>query len=63
MPRYDFACNKCDHRFERVCPFSEIEDTECPNCGSSKVKKVIKNPQYVKTYGRGYHHKDTGDWS
>jgi len=39
MPIYEFACNKCGHRFEIKLSFNDKEP-KCPQCGGS-VKKII----------------------
>ncbi len=37
MPIYEFKCAGCDKGFEKIVKVEETPD--CPNCGSSKVKK------------------------
>jgi putative FmdB family regulatory protein len=32
MPRYDFVCLKCDHRFEIVATIHESRPNKCPKC-------------------------------
>ena len=39
MPLYEFACNKCDHRFEKRRSFeSALEPENCPECGAEARK-------------------------
>lgn len=40
MPRYDYKCPKCDHRFEAHHSFSE-DAPPCPQCGYIGVQRVI----------------------
>jgi putative FmdB family regulatory protein len=42
MPIYEYRCEKCGERFEKlVRGFSGQESLECPRCGSSDVRKAV----------------------
>ncbi len=39
MPIYEFECNRCKRRFERLMKIGE-EAPVCPACGARQVRKV-----------------------
>jgi len=42
MPIYEYVCNKCNETFSLLQPTGKAgNDTVCPGCGSSDVKKKI----------------------
>lgn len=41
MVKYDFKCNNCDHIFEIESSYGKEVKPKCPECRSSKVRKVI----------------------
>ena len=60
MPLYEYACDHCGHRFEKIQKFSDpLEDT-CPKCGGH-VHKLMSSPAiqfkgsgfYITDYARG----------
>lgn len=40
MPRYDYKCPNCDHRFEARHGFDDPAPN-CPNCDHIEVQRVI----------------------
>ncbi|MDP2055418.1 MAG: zinc ribbon domain-containing protein [Acidobacteriota bacterium] len=60
MPLYEYQCESCSHRFERIQKFSDPPVDTCPQC-SGKVRKLISSPAiqfkgsgfYLTDYGRG----------
>lgn len=52
MPLYKFKCSTCNHEFETIVKFSEVEAVLCPepNCGGKTEKQpgVIKHLAYSK---------------
>ena len=55
MPLYEFECQKCHHRFERIQSVS-APDPECPKCGS-KVERLLHAPA-VQFKGSGWYVTD-----
>lgn len=60
MPLYEYECDACGHRFEKIQKFSDpLEDT-CPKCGGH-VHKLMSSPAiqfkgsgfYITDYARG----------
>ena len=56
MPLYEYLCNKCGHRFERIQRFSDPMVKKCPECGE-KVEQVISAPA-VQFKGSGWYVTD-----
>jgi len=64
MPLYEYACDRCGHRFEKIQKFSDPLVDVCPKCGVP-VHKLVSSPAfqfkgsgwYITDYGK----KDGGD--
>ena len=56
MPLYEYLCQKCGHRFERIQRFSDPMIKKCPECGG-KVEQVISAPA-VQFKGSGWYVTD-----
>ena len=57
MPLYEYACEACGKRFERIRKFSDPPLDVCPNCGSGPVKKLISAPGF-QFKGSGWYVTD-----
>src|SRR5438876_4111699 len=56
MPLYEYLCDACGHRFERIQKFSDpIADT-CPKCGGA-VHKLVSSPA-IQFKGSGFYITD-----
>jgi putative FmdB family regulatory protein len=56
MPLYEYECDACDHRFEKIQKFSDpLEDT-CPKCGGH-VHKLMSSPA-IQFKGSGFYITD-----
>src|SRR5580704_8532300 len=56
MPLYEYECDACGHRFEKIQKFSDpLEDT-CPTCGGS-VHKLMSSPA-IQFKGSGFYITD-----
>ena len=68
MPLYEYECNDCGHRFERIRKFSDPPLSTCPVCGGA-VRKLLSPPAiqfkgsgwYVTDYARKPGGKKDGD--
>ena len=58
MPLYEYECQKCGHRFEKIQKFSDPLETKCPKCGG-KLEQVISAPA-VQFKGSGWYVTDYG---
>ncbi|PYV62523.1 MAG: transcriptional regulator [Acidobacteria bacterium] len=56
MPLYEYECQKCGHRFERIQLFSARMVKKCPECGG-KVEQMISAPA-VQFKGSGWYVTD-----
>ena len=56
MPLYEYQCETCAHRFEKIQKFSDpLEDT-CPKCGGP-VHKLMSSPA-IQFKGSGFYITD-----
>jgi putative FmdB family regulatory protein len=56
MPLYEYECEKCGHRFEKIQKFSDKMVKKCPECGG-KVEQMISAPA-VQFKGSGWYVTD-----
>ena len=56
MPLYEYQCESCEHRFERIQKFSDPPVAECPSCGGP-VKKLLSSPA-IQFKGSGWYITD-----
>lgn len=40
MPIYEYECEKCGHRFDKLVSRSDVK-VKCEKCASARVKKLI----------------------
>ena len=56
MPLYEYECDACHHRFERIQKFSDPPVDQCPVCGG-KVHKLQSAPAF-QFRGSGWYVTD-----
>ena len=56
MPLYEYQCDACGRRFERIQKFSDPLVEECPSCGG-KVRKLLSSPA-IQFKGSGWYITD-----
>jgi len=56
MPLYEYECEACAHRFERIQKYSDPPIETCPKCGS-KVRKLFSSPA-IQFKGSGFYITD-----
>jgi putative FmdB family regulatory protein len=56
MPLYEYQCESCAHRFERIQKFSDPPIATCPSCGGG-VKKLLSSPA-IQFKGSGWYITD-----
>lgn len=44
MPIYEYRCDDCAVKYEKIVPSASSEAPPCPNCSSTKVVKLISVP-------------------
>ncbi len=57
MPLYEYECEACNHRFERIQQYSDPIVRKCPKCGKKKVKKLLSSPA-IQFKGSGFYITD-----
>jgi putative FmdB family regulatory protein len=56
MPLYEYQCDACSNRFERIQKFSDPPVETCPSCGG-KVRKLLSSPA-IQFKGSGWYITD-----
>ena len=56
MPLYEYECDACGHRFEKIQKFSDPLADTCPTCGGH-VHKLISSPA-IQYKGSGFYITD-----
>jgi len=56
MPLYEYECDTCGHRFEKIQKFSDPIEDKCPKCGNP-VRKLISSPA-IQFKGSGFYITD-----
>jgi putative FmdB family regulatory protein len=58
MPLYEYQCDTCGHRFEKIQKFSDAPIEVCPSCGGP-VQKLLSSPA-IQFKGSGFYLTDYG---
>ena len=56
MPLYEYQCDACSNRFERIQKFSDPPVETCPSCGGA-VRKLLSSPA-IQFKGTGWYITD-----
>ena len=56
MPLYEYQCDVCANRFERIQKFSDPPVDACPACGGA-VRKLLSSPA-IQFKGSGWYITD-----
>ena len=56
MPLYEYECDDCGHRFERIRKFSDPPLTTCPEC-EGPIRKLL-SPPAIQFKGTGWYVTD-----
>lgn len=56
MPLYEYQCDACGNRFEKIRKFSDPPVAECPACGGA-VRKLVSSPAF-QFKGTGWYVTD-----
>jgi putative FmdB family regulatory protein len=56
MPLYEYQCESCHQRFEKIQKFSDPLIDVCPSCGG-KVNKLVSSPA-IQFKGTGWYITD-----
>jgi putative FmdB family regulatory protein len=56
MPLYEYQCETCEHRFEKIQKFTDPPPDKCPKCGGA-VRKLFSSPA-IQFKGSGFYITD-----
>ena len=56
MPMYEYECQSCHKRFEKLQKYSDKPCTKCPTCGGA-LRKLISSPA-IQFKGGGFYITD-----
>jgi putative FmdB family regulatory protein len=56
MPIYEYSCQSCQKRFEKIQKVADPPCKKCPSCGG-KLKKLISSPA-IQFKGKGFYIND-----
>ena len=75
MPNYDYRCQACDYRFEKLQAFGEEPVTTCPQCQGVLIRVIHPAPAIFRggapskkrtqkqgKYEKPIHQTDDGHW-
>ena len=63
MPTYEYKCEACGHTFERFQSITAAPIKRCPECGKSKVRRLIGTGAGLIFKGSGFYITDYRDGS
>ncbi|HTL43674.1 MAG TPA: FmdB family zinc ribbon protein [Vicinamibacterales bacterium] len=57
MPLYEYECEACHQRFEKIQKYSDAPIEVCAKCGKGPVKKLLSSPA-IQFKGSGWYITD-----
>ncbi|MCF6263371.1 MAG: zinc ribbon domain-containing protein [Xanthomonadales bacterium] len=57
MPIYEYQCNACGYRFEKLQKMSDDPIRDCPECSQADVKKLVSAAGF-RLKGSGWYETD-----
>lgn len=60
MPIYEYKCENCDHRMEKLQKISDEPAKTCPECGEDGLRKLVSAAAF-KLKGTGWYETDFKD--
>jgi putative FmdB family regulatory protein len=58
MPTYDYVCDACQHEFELFQSITANAEKKCPECGRSKLRRLIGPGAAIVFKGSGFYKTD-----
>ena len=62
MPIYEYSCEECGHKLEKLQKLSDSPLTECPSCHQSSLKKLVSAGGFILP-GSGWYKASQSDSS
>ena len=59
MPTYDYKCTTCEYLFEAEQRMSDPVLTDCPQCHTGKVRRLITGGAGISFKGSGFYANDS----
>ena len=57
MPIYEYQCEACEHRFEKIQKMSDEPLVDCPQCQAPKLNKLVSAAAF-RLKGKGWYETD-----
>src|SRR6266542_2479560 len=57
MPLYEFECEACKTRFDRIQKYTDPNPEVCPSCGKGPIRKMPSSPA-IQFKGSGFYLTD-----
>ena len=57
MPLYEYECEACQKRFEKIQKYTDAPPDVCPHCGKGPIKKLFSSPA-IQFKGSGFYITD-----
>ena len=57
MPLYEYECEACGQRFDKIRKFSDPPLEECARCGKGPIRKLLSSPA-IQFKGSGWYITD-----
>ena len=57
MPIYEYRCESCDHRLEKLQKMSEGDMVDCPECEKPALKRLVSAAAF-RLKGSGWYETD-----
>ena len=58
MPTYEYECEACGHKFEKMQKFSDKPLATCPKCRKRKLRRLIGTGGGIIFKGSGFYETD-----
>lgn len=60
MPIYEYECDSCGHKLEKLQKISDAPLTDCPACGQPDLRKLVSAAAF-RLKGAGWYETDFKD--
>ncbi|MEO8464945.1 MAG: zinc ribbon domain-containing protein [Gammaproteobacteria bacterium] len=57
MPIYEYQCAACGHQLDALQKMSDAPLRKCPECGKSRLRRLVSAPQF-RLKGSGWYETD-----
>lgn len=57
MPIYEYRCESCEHKLEKLQKMSEGDLVDCPECEQPSLKRLVSAPSF-RLSGSGWYETD-----